>query len=279
MDNNIVDFAVFGNPISHSKSPIIHDIFSKNHNINKNYTSFLVCEKNFFSILDSFFENFGKGANVTAPFKEHAFIYSDFITRNAKISGSVNTFKKLENGKILGDNTDGIGLLYDLKRIKFLKKKCNILLLGAGGVVRGILEPLLSLKNSIYILNRTTQKSEKLKVQFSKYGSIEILNKENKKNIIFDLVINATPLGSIKDFSSLLNDVIHPNINCYDICYQLESLTPFLFFCKKRFVNSCYDGIGMLVAQAAYSFLLWHGILPEIDSVISTLKKEHKKNI
>ncbi|XRX43017.1 MAG: shikimate dehydrogenase [Buchnera aphidicola (Tetraneura sorini)] len=279
MDNNIVDFAVFGNPISHSKSPIIHDIFSKNYNINKNYISFLVCEKNFFSILDSFFENFGKGANVTAPFKEHAFIYSDFVTRNAKISGSVNTFKKLKNGKILGDNTDGIGLLYDLKRIKFLKKKSNILLLGAGGVVRGILEPLLSLGNSIYILNRTKKKAEKLKIQFSKYGLIEILNRKNKKNIIFDLVINATPLGSIKDFSILLNDLIHQNINCYDICYQLERLTPFLFFCKKRFVNNCYDGIGMLVAQAAYSFFLWHGILPEIDSVISTLKKEYKKNI
>ncbi|CAL4043633.1 Shikimate dehydrogenase (NADP(+)) [Buchnera aphidicola (Tetraneura ulmi)] len=273
MDNYIVDFAVFGNPISHSKSPIVHNIFSKKYNIKKNYISFLVFEKNFYLILDSFFKNFGKGANITAPFKENAFIYSDIITENARVSGSVNTLKKLKNGKILGDNTDGMGLLYDLNRIKFLKEKCNILILGAGGVVRGILQPLLSLGNSIYILNRTKKKAENLKIEFSKYGSIEVFKKENKKNIFFDLLINAIPLGGIEDFSNILNGVLHTKINCYDICYRLGGLTPFLFFCKKKLVNNIHDGIGMLVAQAAYSFSLWHNIFPEIDPIISILKK------
>lgn len=148
-------YAVFGNPIAHSKSPSIHQLFAKQLDIEHPYGRVLAPLDDFVNTLDAFFNTGGKGANVTVPFKEEAFARADELTERAALAGAVNTLKRLEDGRLLGDNTDGIGLLSDLERLGFIKPGMRILLIGAGGASRGVLLPLLSLDCAVTIVNRT----------------------------------------------------------------------------------------------------------------------------
>jgi len=192
------------------------------------------------------------------------------LTRFAEISGAVNTVKKLKNGKILGDNTDGIGIQKDLERLRFIKEKYTILVVGAGGAARGIVLPLLLLNCSVFITNRNMKKAESIEKEFKNFGKIISIDLENLRKINFNLVINATSSG-IQGLSPILPDsIISPNTYCYDISYQ-SLVTPFLAWCKKLGAVRISNGIGMLVNQAAYSFLLWHKILPPIVLVIENL--------
>lgn len=268
------NYAVFGNPINHSQSPKIHDIFSKQTGIFYTYKAVSVPVDNFSYFIMNFFKKYGQGANITAPFKQEAYFFSNKLTERAKIAGSVNTLKKINNTDILGDNTDGIGLLSDLKRLNFIKRDCSILILGSGGAVRGVLFPLLSFGCSIVILNRTIANAKKLVLEFKKYGNIKIFEENliQKKN--FDLIINATSKQVKIDMNFVPLSVFSYNTCFYDINYQIGSNTPFINWCIKIGVNFFSHGIGMLVFQAAHSFLLWHGILPETDSLISRFNKE-----
>ena len=160
-------YAVFGNPIAHSKSPFIHQQFAQQLNIEHPYGRVLAPINDFINTLNAFFSAGGKGANVTVPFKEEAFARADELTERAALAGAVNTLMRLEDGRLLGDNTDGVGLLSDLERLSFIRPGLRILLIGAGGASRGVLLPLLSLDCAVTITNRTVSRAEELAKLFA----------------------------------------------------------------------------------------------------------------
>ena len=264
-------YAVFGNPIAHSKSPFIHQQFAQQLNIEHPYGRVLAPINDFINTLNAFFSAGGKGANVTVPFKEEAFARADELTERAALAGAVNTLMRLEDGRLLGDNTDGVGLLSDLERLSFIRPGLRILLIGAGGASRGVLLPLLSLDCAVTITNRTVSRAEELAKLFAHTGSIQALSMDELEGHEFDLIINATSSGISGDIPAIPSSLIHPGIYCYDMFYQ-KGKTPFLAWCEQRGSKRNADGLGMLVAQAAHAFLLWHGVLPE--PVIKQLQEE-----
>ncbi|VFP81597.1 shikimate dehydrogenase [Buchnera aphidicola] len=264
---------LFGNPVKHSLSPVIHRNFSRDIKINYNYSSFLCTKSNFFKKVVEFFNSGGYGCNITVPFKRDSFRIPDQYSKKAYISGSLNTLVKIEDNNFLGDNTDGIGLIYDLKRLKYLKKNNTIvLLLGSGGAAYSVVYHLLKEKCCIFVLNRTIINSIKLVKRFKHFGKIFIFSDylyENK----FDIIINATSCGLDNKSPIFPKKLIFPDTRCYDISYAKKKLlTPFLLLCKYLGSKYCSDGLGMLVAQAAYSCFLWFKILPNIKKNIDLLK-------
>ncbi|QCI17292.1 shikimate dehydrogenase [Buchnera aphidicola (Aphis helianthi)] len=271
--NENFNYALFGNPIDHSKSPQIHNLFSEQTKILHIYKAINIPLDQFSSLISDFFKNNIQGANITSPFKKEAYLFADKLSERARIAKSVNTLKKINNKYILGDNTDGIGLLSDLNRLKFIKKNSSVLILGAGGAVQGILLSILSLGCSVYILNRTTLKSINLVNQFKQYGNIKIFEKDNMmKNKSFDLVINGISRNIQYNTSFIPLHLFSSHTFFYDMNYSFKNTT-FLDWCIKIGANHISDGIGMLVFQAAYSFLEWHGILPKTDYIIDVLSK------
>ncbi|WWO95574.1 MAG: shikimate dehydrogenase [Candidatus Dasytiphilus stammeri] len=270
----MMNYAIFGNPIKHSQSPQIHYYFSKMMNI-KHHTYGSICSSpdNFRDELQKFFLNGGLGANITVPYKQIAYTLVNRLTDRALLSGSVNTIKKLENNQLLGDNTDGIGILNDLTRLQFLHKKDRILILGAGGAAHGIIYPLLHYYScSIIVTNRTWYKAEELINKFKPYGIISAKPLNQLEKTQFNLIINATSCGIQGIAPNLPNKLINSYTRCYDMFYHQSKLTPFLQWCQKQGSTKYVDGIGMLVSQAAYSFLLWHGVLPSIISIIKKIR-------
>ncbi|WP_172800927.1 shikimate dehydrogenase [Buchnera aphidicola] len=268
----IYSIGLFGNPVKHSLSPLIHNIFSKEIKINYNYNLFLCTKSNFFIEIKKFFQCGGFGCNVTVPFKKLAFHALHQYSKRAKISNSTNTLKKSIDSNILGDNTDGIGLIYDLKRLKYIKKYSKVLLLGAGGVAHSIIYHLLKEQCSVVILNRTLDKSVDLIKKFTHFGKISVFSDRLNK-YEFDILINATSCGLYNQSPFFPKYVVTPKTICYDISYsRTQSLTPFLLVCKNLGSTNISDGFGMLVAQAAYSCLFWFGVLPDINKTFNKLK-------
>ncbi|CDL84360.1 shikimate dehydrogenase [Xenorhabdus szentirmaii] len=266
-------FAVFGNPIGHSKSPYIHRLFAEQTGIDHQYGRILSPVEHFEKTLARFFEQGGIGANITVPFKERAYQYSDELTERAKISGAVNTLKRIEGNRLLGDNTDGIGLLADLQRLNFISGAQNILIIGAGGAAKGVLSPLLSLSCSITMTNRTFERAQIIADKFSPLGDIRAVEMENLISPAFDIIINATASGINGEIPAISPMVFQNNSICYDMYYQ-KGLTPFLRFAQQNGVSRLADGLGMLVGQAAHAFELWHGVFPEIEPVLTALRRE-----
>ena len=269
-------YAVFGNPIAHSKSPAIHQLFARQLGITHPYGRVLAPLDDFVSSLNQFFAEGGKGANVTVPFKEEAFARADELTERAALAGAVNTLKRLEDGRLLGDNTDGIGLLSDLERLGFIKPRQRILLVGAGGASRGVLLPLLSLGCAVTIVNRTYSRAHELATLFAHTGSVSAREMDTLSGETFDLIINATSSGIGGDIPALPSSLVHARLYCYDMFYQ-KGNTPFLDWSINLGAKQCADGLGMLVGQAAHAVLLWHGVLPDVEPVIQTLKQELAK--
>jgi shikimate dehydrogenase len=266
-------YVVFGNPIAHSKSPFIHQQFARQLNIIHPYGRVLAPINGFIDVLDAFFAGGGKGANVTVPFKEEAYARADELTERASLAGAVNTLKRLEDGRILGDNTDGIGLLSDLERIAFIRPGLRILLIGAGGASRGVLLPLLSMDCAVTIANRTVSRAEELVQIFAHSGSLQAKGLDELEGEAFDLIVNATSSGIGGEIPAIPASLIQPSVYCYDMFYQ-KGPTPFLRWCMAQGAQRCADGLGMLVGQAAHAVLLWHGRLPEIAPVIAVLHQE-----
>ncbi|QJC36128.1 shikimate dehydrogenase [Enterobacteriaceae endosymbiont of Donacia cincticornis] len=265
-------FAVFGNPIKHSKSPIIHKLFAKQTGILQNYIKINVPINFFSKSIRNFFQNGGLGANITIPFKKEAYKICDILTSRAKYSGVVNTIKITSSKKILGDNTDGIGLLKDLKNLNFITTKSNILLLGAGGAAQGVIYSLIHFGCNITIVNRTYQHAKDIVRYFKNikkinYLKIEDLSYHSINNINYDIIINATSSSMKKKIPNIPSSIIKPNIFCYDLFYN-KGNTPFLKWCVEHGVKNVSDGTGMLIEQAAYSFYLWHGIIPNTKKII-----------
>lgn len=262
-------FAIFGNPLEHSKSPLIHNFFSKQTKIKTSYKKILTNKKNFEKDLKNFFHKGGFGANITSPFKELAYKKVDKLTKRAKKSFSVNTVKKIKKNKILGHNTDGIGLILDLKRLNFIKKNMNILIIGSGGVVKGIIPEILKHQCRITIFSRNKKKTLKIIKKYSRKKLSTFNYFHNKK---YDLIINATAFGLLDGYSNLFFEkIFHKKTFCYDISYG-NTKSQFLKLAKKYKVLKYSNGLGMLIIQAAYSFKLWNQILPNIFLTFKNLK-------
>lgn len=271
--------ALFGNPVQHSLSPIIHHYFSKNTKILYQYTAFLCTDINVLFKVFDFFDKGGIGANITVPFKKKIFVFPNKISKYSKISKTVNTLIQCSKNNIIGDNTDGIGLIYDLKNFFSFKKNTKVLLLGAGGAATSVIYHLLIENCFVYILNRTIQKSEILVKQFRKFGKVSVF-KETDNNQIFDIIINATSCGLYGECPFFPKYILHKEIFCYDMSYHKNgNLTPFLLLCKNQGIKNFSDGIGMLVAQAAYSFFSWFHILPDIQNTILSIRLLNKKMV
>lgn len=276
MINSVIKkYAVFGNPIKHSLSPEIHHLFSLETKVNQNYISFYVPINALENMLTGFFKNGGEGANITLPFKKRAFLYSNILTDQAKTSGAVNTLKKLKNNMILGDNTDGKGLLYDLQRLSFIKHDSKVLLIGSGGAAYAVVPCLLSYGCSVFILNRTIVNAMRMISKFKKIGEIHYAESQFLKKNFFNLIINATSSGIYNDIPNIPSKIVSPKTFFYDMYYK-SGITPFLNWCKRYGGIYMSDGIGMLVSQAAHSFFLWHNKFPKIDEIVHILRKKLK---
>ncbi|CAL4043747.1 Shikimate dehydrogenase (NADP(+)) [Buchnera aphidicola (Anoecia corni)] len=272
-NDSIDNFALFGNPVNHSMSPNIYKNFSKEQGIPLKYKLINVCENNLIKEMELFFSlKNSKGANITVPFKETVVHICNSLTDRAKVSNSVNVIKKLSNGTLLGDNTDGVGLIHDLKTKKFIDKKSNILILGAGGAALGIISVLLEIGSTVFIWNRTIEKAKVLEKRFKHLGDVFYLNFFNKKihEKKFNLIINATSCSMKNQIPDFPKYLISSNTYCYDLFYSRKN-TVFTKFCKKNGAIHCSDGKGMLVSQAAFAFFLWYNKFPNISSSMDSV--------
>lgn len=268
-------YAVVGHPISHSKSPFIHTLFAKQTQQAMSYEALDLPENDFTGSLGHLFAHGMRGCNVTVPFKEEAYDFATQLTERAKLAGSVNTLKVTDDGLILGDNTDGAGLLADLKMSYGPLDDQRILLLGAGGAARGVLGPLLKANPaSLIIANRTEAKADELVKRFREYGSVDS-QAIHQLTGSFDLIINATSASLSGDSLELPTAIIDHQVSCYDMMY-MSGLTPFNQWAKQHGARQVLDGLGMLVAQAAESFAIWRGIRPGLRSVMNELRRNMK---
>ena len=260
----VAHYAVIGNPIEHSKSPDIHLLFADQTGEQLNYEKILADENKFSQTVTEYFSSGGKGLNVTVPFKNDACEFVDELTDYAKNAGAVNTIYKDENDKFIGANTDGIGLLRDLKktlRVQIINKK--ILIIGAGGATQGIVEPLLNEKPAeLMIANRTVSKAETIAKQFASFGNISSCSLNDIPKQIYDLVLHATSAGLQGSNVELPVEIIGPNTCCYDLLYSDQD-TPFMAWAKNNDAGKVVDGFGMLLEQAAEAFYLWRGQRPD----------------
>lgn len=267
-------YAVMGNPIHHSKSPQIHTQFAEQSKQDLVYSAMLVPIDGFKSAVSNFFKGKGKGINITVPFKEEAFKLADQLTERAQTAQAVNTLMLQEDGSILGDNTDGAGLVGDLvlNNQVDLKDK-RILVIGAGGAVRGILHPFLKQgPESITIANRTFEKAQNLAENFNQFGSINAAEFD-QLDTPFDVIINGTSASLNGDIPPISTDVIGPDTVVYDMMYAKQP-TNFLLWAQSNGAKKAIDGLGMLVGQAAVSFELWRGQRPDSGIVLDTMRKQ-----
>jgi shikimate dehydrogenase len=267
-------YAVFGNPIAQSKSPIIHAEFAKQTAQDLQYTKELIPLDGFAEAVKNFFAHpNGKGLNITVPFKVDAFNLVDELTPRAKIAGAINFIAKQANGKLLGDNTDGIGMVKDMLNLDWIIKGKRVLVLGAGGAVRGVLQPLLDQDpTNITIANRTLSKAQELVQHFQseKIHAAEYTQLAGKE---FDLIINGTSASLQGDLPPLPEKILSSTACCYDMMYGAEP-TIFLKWAQKNNATQIADGLGMLVNQAAEAFYLWRGVRPDTGAVIELLRKQ-----
>ena len=267
-------YAVMGNPVAHSKSPIIHKQFAHQFGHNIEYTALWADTDGFAEAVEQFRSENGKGLNVTVPFKLEAFRLANNLSDRAKLAGAVNTLRFEPDGKIFGDNTDGTGLVHDLtKNLQVNLKDKKILVLGAGGAVRGVLGPLLRQHAaSLTLVNRTLSKAKELAKVFAAIGKIEVLGYEELVGKRFDVVINGTSASLKGDVPPLPVNLFTNGAVAYDMMYG-DKPTPYMEWAMLHGAARVADGLGMLVEQAAESYLLWRGVRPETQHVIAALRK------
>jgi len=269
-------YAVVGNPVAHSLSPRIHAEFARQTGQALSYTAIEIAIGAFRKGIDDLRQQGFRGLNVTVPFKREAFELCDQLTARATTAGAVNTLSLRENGDIHGDNTDGIGLVRDLAhnlQIKITGQ--NLLILGAGGAARGVLEPLLALSPaSLTIANRSIDKAIDLARDFRTAGKIEVVPYTQLKAAGFHLIINATAAGISNQIPPISPALLEQTEVCYDMMYNLEKATAFVAWSQQHGVRRCYDGLGMLIEQAAEAFLLWRGVRPETRAIEAMLRQQ-----
>ncbi len=269
-------YAVFGNPIAHSKSPRIHAAFAQQTGQDLSYEALLAPLDGFAAAVAEFQREGGRGANVTVPFKEQAFALAQRLSPRARAAGAVNTLKFEADG-VFGDNTDGVGLVDDLTgNLGLALAGRRILLMGAGGAARGVVLPLLEQAPAeLFIVNRTAAKAYELVAQASlpagrpAAGATLTAGGYDDLSGSFDLVINATAASLAGDLPPLPAGLFAEGALAYDMMYGRD--TPFLSFARAAGAR-CGDGLGMLVEQAAEAFCLWRGVRPATAPVIALLR-------
>jgi len=274
-------YAVIGNPISHSKSPQIHTYFAEQTKESLMYEALLSPVDEFEETVKQFMQNKGRGLNVTVPFKQEAFELADELSDYAKIAGAVNTLVFREDGSIYGTNTDGIGLVRDLiENHQSQIQGKRILLLGAGGAVRGVMQPILmQLPIQVFIANRTPERARDLASDIR--GLIHQNSQESECKIAgggfenikgeFDLIINATAASLQGIMPPIPESCLASGVHCYDMMYG-GTPTAFENWCEEQGATKIMNGLGMLVEQAAESFSIWRGKIPDTKPVLEAMR-------
>jgi shikimate dehydrogenase len=265
-------YAVMGNPVSHSLSPRIHAEFARRTRQRLVYDAIQVDEGGFAQAVGNFQAAGGKGLNITVPFKQQAWSLVARRSPRAERAGAVNTIRFERDGSLFGDNTDGAGLVRDLRKNLGLRLEgSRILLVGAGGAARGVIEPLLEERPAeITIANRTVDRAEEL-VRLFAGAPLAACGFEELQGQRFDLVINGTSASLHGETLPLPDGVLAAGAWCYDMMYAAQP-TPFLRWAGRQGAAGLQDGLGMLVEQAAESFLLWRGVRPETEGLIDQLR-------
>ena len=275
-------YAVFGDPISHSKSPRIHTLFAQQTQQDLVYKAQQVPADRFNQAVAQFFAEGGKGLNCTVPLKELAWQLAtkqpNQLTERARLAKAVNTLALQADGGLLGDNTDGIGLVNDLRHHQVELAQQRILILGAGGASRGIILPILECRPStVSVANRTLAKAEALVADFAGHGTLQALSFEQLAGLQFDVVLNATSASLSDQLPPLPDDLLAEGACCYDLAYANQA-TAFVKWAQQHGAKQSIDGLGMLVEQAAEAFRLWRGLKPQTAPVIALLDSERNPN-
>ncbi len=265
-------YAVMGDPVSHSRSPVIHRLFALQTGQSIQYELLQVAPDKLESAIRQFARTGGKGLNITLPHKSEVTRLVDDMSERASNAGAVNTLV-FQDGEIFGDNTDGVGLLRDLQEnLELTLEGANILILGAGGSTRGIISPLLEARpESLMIANRTLSKAQALAEHFSSEGPVTACRFDNVHTPpVYDLVINATSAGLKGETPPYPEDAISEDTVCYDLSYSMKT-TPFSSWAKEHGAARSVMGWGMLVEQAAESFQLWRGVRPDTAAILKQI--------
>lgn len=272
----MLKLCIFGNPVDHSLSPWIHRQFANQKKSFMDYIKIKASIHDFPALLENFKNARGNGCNITAPCKEIAYQIADKVSSRAEFAKAVNTMKIFSDGTLYGDNTDGIGFMRDMeKRLNYSFQNKTLLILGAGGAVRGILPPLLEKKpKKIMIANRNEEKAVSLVKAFHSTGVLSPLTEftttsfEKLSGKIFDCILDATSLFP----ENLLPDdlKLSPNALCYDLKYA-GGKTAFMQWAEKKGASLIQNGLGMLVEQAAEAFFIWTGEMPETKTVLEKI--------
>ncbi|MDP5293562.1 shikimate dehydrogenase [Oceanimonas sp. CHS3-5] len=264
-------YVVIGNPIAHSQSPFIHQAFAEQTGQTMDYERLLLSLDNFEGGLGNFVQAGGRGCNITVPFKTDALAVADELSERATLAEAVNTLKVLKDGRLFADNTDGAGLVMDLKRLGVPLAGQRILLLGAGGAARGVMGPLLAEQPAtLVVANRTEARAAALASRFAALGPVTHQPLDDLQGA-FDLIINSTSASLQGERLTLPASLCHSGTHVYDMMYGRED-TPFLCWAAEQGVSKRYDGLGMLVGQAAESFYLWRGVRPDMEPVLQALR-------
>lgn len=276
LDSSATDrYAVIGNPIEQSKSPLIHTAFAQVTGQDMAYTKLLAPLGGFAAVVDAFRASGGRGMNVTAPFKLDAFAYATELAPSAQMAGAVNAMK-FEGDKVLAENFDGVGLVRDLvHNLQCVLQGQRVLILGAGGATRGALLPLLAEQpRALVIVNRTVAKAQALADLAHQHqrGTVPVqgLGYAQLQGQAFDVVLNASSSSLTADLPPLPASVFAPGCLAYDLTYG-KGLTPFLKLAEQAGTTRLADGVGMLAEQAAEAFAWWRGVRPETAGVIAQL--------
>jgi shikimate dehydrogenase len=271
-------FAVFGNPIAQSKSPFIHHLFAAQSGLDIQYDAVLVAKHLFAEATQAFFAKAQHiGLNVTVPFKEEAYSVADTLTAEARSAGAVNTLYKTDAG-IVGHNTDGLGLVADILRQGQILKQQRVLIIGAGGAARGVIQPLLQQQvASIHIINRNVQRARDL-VDFFADKKVTAGSFSSTAHEQYDVIINATTLSLQQQLPQIPATTYKGVKFAYDMVY-LSAATVFMQQAQRAKVPVVSDGLGMLVGQAAESFTLWTGQQVDTAPVLAALREQLQANL
>jgi shikimate dehydrogenase len=267
-------YGVIGHPVAHSWSPFIHGMFARQTGESLVYRLHDVAPEHFRNYVLEFFSRGGRGLNVTVPHKVAAAELANELTPRAERGGAVNTLMLKRDNRILGDNTDGAGLVHDLRdNLSVELGNRRVLIVGAGGATRGVVAPLLVLRPAqLVVANRTAERAQAFAAEFADLGTVRGCGFDEIGFEAFDLVINATSASLSGELPAIPESIIQPTTVCYDMAYGRVE-TPFLKWARERGCARVLQGWGMLVEQAAESFQLWRGVRPQTAPVLNALRQ------